>query len=183
MEEQKKKQIVTAKEMAEPAKQNFFVKDAKAVGEFLWGDKIIPGIKKFMYDIFINGLHMALFGNGTSAQNGNVNYAAPYQQVSYRSYDQAYKPQQAQKPIVPQGLNYDRLLYSSRGDAEKVLIQLGDIIDEYGVARVSDLYDIVGVTPQPTAHNYGWKSVVNAKVMPVADGFVINFPQANPINK
>lgn len=175
---------ITARETSTPPKQSFFAKDFSEIGKSLWNDRIIPGVKKFVYDVFTNGLHMSLFGNGVSTTT-----QSPYQQVSYHAYDQIYKPAQqygAPKPPQPQQqsvLGYDRFVFDNRGDAEQVLLQMQDIIEEYGIVRVSDFYDIIQKTPPVTAHDWGWKSVVNAKVTVCSEGFCIQFPPVKPANK
>lgn len=186
MADEKRQPVVQGKvSITDSPKTSFFAKDAKDVGSFLWKDRIIPGIKKFVYDIIMNGLHMSLFGSGTNTSGGS-GYSAPYQQVSFRGYDSPYKPvqqpsSQQQKPPVPSGLNYDRFVFETRGDAEAVLMQMSDIVEEYGMVRVSDLYDLVGRTPPVTAHDYGWKAIAESKVTVCSEGFTIIFPKANPL--
>lgn len=177
--EQKPK--ISVKETTKPPKESFFAKDLADVGKSLWKDRIIPGVKKFIYDVLSNGLHMSLFGSGTSNTSSN------YQQVSYKAYDQIYKPFSSQQPQRPPQqesvLGYDKFVFDNRGDAEAVLLQMQDIIEEYGVVRVSDFYDIIEKTPPVTAHDWGWKSVVAAKVSVCSEGFCIQFPPVKPINK
>lgn len=175
---------IKVKEMSEPPKKSFFAKDMSEVGSYLWKDRIIPGLKKFVYDIFTNGLHMSLFGNGAANQSSQgYQYVSPYQGVAYGSMYKNQAPKPAQAP-QSNGLGYDRFLFEERGDAEKALVQLQDIINEFGMTRVSDLYDILQKTPPtPEAHNYGWESVVDAVVVPCADGFTIKFPKAKFLNK
>ena len=64
----------------------------------------------------------------------------------------------------------DRFIFSSRAEADEVLEQMADTIEEYGVVSVFDLYDFCGETVEFTARDYGWDSVVNAKIQMIRGG-------------
>ena len=75
-----------------------------------------------------------------------------------------------------------QLVIESRGEAEEVLCRLDEIIDVYGVARVADLHDLVGVTGNYTDNHYGWTNLRNADVVRVSGGgYRLKLPKALPI--
>ena len=79
--------------------------------------------------------------------------------------------------------SYDNIVLESRGDAESVLDSMGEIIDQYGMVKVADLYDLVGLTGSYTDNNYGWTNLSTAHVVRLNDGgYLIKLPRALPID-
>lgn len=71
------------------------------------------------------------------------------------------------------------LIYETRADAEKVLNGMSEIIDNYGLVTVADLYDISGLPgAYYTDSSIGWKgSIKEATIKKVRDGYVIDLPK------
>ena len=59
---------------------------------------------------------------------------------------------------------------------------MDEIMEEYHIVRVADLYDLVGVTGDYTDNNYGWTNIRNAKIVRVRDGYKIDMPRALPLD-
>ena len=68
--------------------------------------------------------------------------------------------------------------FDTRGEAEEVLSRLDELIEMYGLVRVADLYDLVGITGDYTDNKYGWKNIRNARVERTRDGYAIKLPRA-----
>lgn len=189
MEEPRKKYNPVVKDAVEVSKKtslkkSFIAKDAKEVGHYAFFDVLIPSIKRIIYDLTIKSLGMSLFGQETTTTNNYTSYARPYQSVSYGGgypLRQVGGQQAPQKAAIPGINDYQNFVFKSRGDAELVLNQMTDIIEEYGIVRVSELYDLVGKTAPVTSENYGWKSVVQARVDMCSEGFCIKFPPCYPV--
>ena len=76
----------------------------------------------------------------------------------------------------------DNIILSSRGEAESVLARMDELVYTYGLVRVADLYDLVGVTGDYTDNKYGWTSLRTATIVRVRDGYQIKLPRAVPID-
>ncbi len=75
-------------------------------------------------------------------------------------------------------------IFASRMDAEEVLTTLEDMIDQYGSACVSDLYDACGQTTSNYQLNkFGWTSLATASVVRVRDGYMLKLPKATALLK
>ena len=57
-----------------------------------------------------------------------------------------------------------------------------DVIEQYEVVSVSDLYDMADLVAPHTGNRYGWTDLRNAEVIRVRDGYVIKLPRALPID-
>ena len=71
---------------------------------------------------------------------------------------------------------------SNRGEAQDVLDRMDELMDTYGLVRVADLYDLVGITGNYTDNKYGWTNIRNAEIVRVRDGYMIKMPRAVPID-
>ena len=60
---------------------------------------------------------------------------------------------------------------------------MDELIATYGVVRVADFYELVGVTGNYTDNKYGWTDIRNASVVRARDGgYIIKLPKAFPID-
>ena len=84
--------------------------------------------------------------------------------------------------IMAGSYSYDDIILSTRGEAEDVLSRMDELIETYGLVRVADLYDLVGITGNYTDNKYGWMNIRNAEIMRVRDGYMIKMPRAVPID-
>ena len=101
--------------------------------------------------------------------------------VSYRSYSDYSRPREVRSTTASR-YSYDEIILDSRGEAEDVLARLDELIDSYGLVRVADLYDLVGITGDYTDNKYGWTSLRTAEVIRVREGYAIKMPRAIPID-
>ena len=162
-------------------KDDFISEDAKNIKSFIFGDVLLPAMKKAIHDIFTEGIDIILYGES----RGNRRSAAD--RVSYRSYYDSgysnygrYSTRQADRR--PSMYEYDDIILNSRAEAEEVLDRLDELIAQYGLISVADLYDLVGISGDPTNNGYGWTSIRNAKVTRVREGYMIEMPKPMPID-
>ena len=161
----------------------FFAEDIRSIKEYIVNDVLIPATKRALYDVLEGGLSMSLFGG----RGGNSSRRSTADKVSYRDYnsissgynDRRYSSDRERDRA---GLYYDDIVLDNRGEAEKVLSMMSDIMDQYSVVRVADLYDAVGITAPHTANNYGWTNIRAARLVREYDGgYRIEMPKALPI--
>lgn len=77
---------------------------------------------------------------------------------------------------------YDDLVFPTRGDAEAVREQMECILEQYGVVKVSDMYELAEVTAPYTANKYGWTNLSRVEVYHARDGYILKMPKAMPID-
>lgn len=61
--------------------------------------------------------------------------------------------------------NYDKIIFSSRAEAERIRSEMKNFITDYGFVSVADYYELCGQRPAFGSHNYGWTSVSNANIV------------------
>ena len=169
--------VVTKKKSGISKLANEFIsEDAKNIKSYVIGDVIIPSIKKALCDIVKDGIEMLLYG-GTRPGGGR----STADRVSYRSYYDDRGSRSA-RDTRPSGYSYDDIILSNRGEAQDVLDRMDELMDTYGLVRVADLYDLVGITGNYTDNKYGWTNIRNAEIVRVRDGYMIKMPRAVPID-
>lgn len=186
LEDKKIEKVVTGvvktkkKSKFEGIMSNFISEDAKSVKSYVFGEVLIPAIKKAISDIVTDGIDIILYGE---SRGRNKNRPSNY--VSYSSYsnDRRDRTRMNERQAIMAGsYSYDDIILSSRGEAEDVLARMDELIETYGLVRVADLYDLVGITGNYTDNKYGWMNIRNAEIVRVKDGYMIKMPRAVPID-
>lgn len=158
----------------------FISEDINNVKSYILMDVLVPAIKKAVADIVTNGIEMILYGSTSKGRNRSSG-----EKVSYRNY---YDSRDDRRDYdrggskTRSGLDYDDFVFDSRGEAEAVLSQMGDIIERFKYVTVADLYDMVDKVPPFTANKYGWTSIRNADVVRDRDGYRLKLPRAMQID-
>ena len=174
--------VVTKKKSEVSKLKDIFVsEDIKSVKSYIFMDVLVPAIKDAIEDIVTNGIRMILRGD-TSARRSSSTAS----KISYRDYydgDRRNNDRFRNETRSVTKYSYDDIILESKGEAEAVLDRMSEIIDIYGMVRVADLYDLVGVTGDYTDNKYGWTNISGAKPVRVRDGqYMLDLPRALPIN-
>lgn len=155
----------------------FLSDDISNVKSYVFSDVLIPAIKNAISDVIIEAT-TALFGgskNRSGRSSGRAN-SSP----SYRSY---YDDRD--RPVARSGtsrFDYDDISFDTRSDAELVKNQMSDIVGQYGMVTVADMYDLAGLEAPYTAQRYGWFNIRTAEVIRGRDGYYLKMPKAMPID-
>lgn len=149
----------------------FVPEDTDSVKSYILTDVVVPGIKNAIADV----VSIILFGEaGRIGGRGNGKSKIAYQKY----YDRDDRREYGRPRTAGGGFDYDDILFETRGDADLVLDRLEACINDYGIASVSDFYDLAGVTCRSyTANKYGWTDIRTAKVVRVREGYIIQLPR------
>lgn len=158
----------------------FISEDVASVKEYILMDVLLPTVKKAISDMVTNGVDMLLYGEvrGSRKERGSKVSYSKY----YDSRDRDYDRRGTTRSRGRMGYDYDDIVLESRGEAEEVLERMDDLLDNYGIVSVADLYDLVGITGNYTDNKYGWTSLRNASVQRLRDGYLLKLPKALPLD-
>lgn len=154
----------------------FIAEDISSAKDYVWEEVFIPAAKKFASDALTNAIDIILYGSAGHSKKTTAANKVSYSSY-YRNNDRGYR-----QPINRSTYSYDEIVLTTRGEAEAVIMQMDEIMSTYGLVRVADLYDLVGVTGSYTDNNYGWMDIRSARVERVRDGWLIKMPRAVPID-
>jgi len=184
IETHKVEKVVTGKVIAKKKSSfrkftdEFISEDAKNIKSYVFGEVLIPAIKKAISDIVTDGIDMILYGGSRGGGRRSIS-----DKVSYRNYyDRGSSYRREEPRSTYSAYSYDDIILDSRGEAEDVLERMDELIESYGLVRVADLYDLVGITGNYTDNKYGWTNIRNAQIIRVRDGYMIKMPRAIPID-
>ena len=155
----------------------FIAEDITSVKDYILMEVLLPAAKKAISDIVTNGIDMILYGETrtkSKSRESRVSYTKYYDRD--RDYD---RPSRTRGRY---GYDYDDIILDTRKEAEEVLDRMDDLIDNYGMVSVADLYDLVGVSGNYTDNKYGWTNLRNADVQRVRDGYLLKLPKALPFD-
>ena len=158
-------------------KELFMGADAKDVGSYLFMDVAIPAAKSLITDMVTQGIERALYGDSRPRpRSGRV-------RGSYTSYNRMSKstpPWDEPRPLSRTARathNFDEIILSSREEAHEALDRLTALIEQYDVATVSDLYELIGITGSFTDNKWGWNNLREAGVSRIREGFLLDLPK------
>lgn len=155
----------------------FISEDIHSVKNYILMDVLVPAVKDAIEDIITNGIRMILRGDtGSSRHRGNASY------VSYNKYSSDRREERRSDNKSRNGYSYDDFIFDNRGEAEDVLDRMNELIENYGMVSVADLYDLVGESGAFTNNKYGWTNLRNAEVVRVREGYMLKLPKAFPID-
>lgn len=155
----------------------FLPEDVNSVKDYVIGDIIIPKIRSLLHDIGSEAWDSFWGISGRSSSRGTAS------KVSYVSYDRYSRDKQPETPRRS-GVNYEEIIFSTRGDAEAVYDRMAELCDTFNAVSVADMYELAEVpNDNYTLNKYGWTSMEGAQVVRLSGGgFAIKMPKARPFD-
>ena len=157
----------------------FVAEDIGEVKTYLVQDLLIPSIKNTILDLIIEGATIIFKGEPGRGRksNSSVDY------VSYRRYNDRDERRYAETRSRT-SYGFDDIVLESRGEAERVLTRMDELIDTYGFVTVADLYDLVGKSCNYTDNKYGWRNLSTAEPIRIRGGeYMLRLPKARTIDE
>lgn len=160
-------------------KTSMMGEDSRSVGNYLLHDVVVPAFKNLINEAISQGTERLLFGSTSSRPRGlNERHY-----TSYGSMSTSRQPfgdgANRREPSRHERANhdFDRIIIGDRREAEDILVRLYEMVQEYGSARVSDLYEMVGITGEFTDDKFGWTTTGFGDVKRVSNGYLLVLPR------
>lgn len=168
----KKKKLSPLKKFTD----NLFQGDINTVKEHVYKKIFIPMVQNTLMTVVNNALSM-MFGNAPGVSNfnpyntqmTNQNTTASIFRPYYVNYSQPQvQQQQSSVPTLPSSFDFDPIEISASVDpktgqpisaemiCEQIKFQLEDGLAKFKKARVSELYELCGMSWNFTDQRYGW---------------------------
>jgi hypothetical protein len=77
--------------------------------------------------------------------------------------------------------NYEDVLCATQQQAELLLANMYDLINQYRIVAVADLYELAGFNTKPSDQAYGWTSLDGARITHERDGYRLELPRPSLI--
>lgn len=176
-------------------KENLFSDDAGGVGKYVLMGVLLPAFKDMIVDAGQAALIRAVHGaNAPGARTGGAivagsiaNSVGQFGNFNYGTKSVWADPRkQVAAPetmgMNVQGINFQDIIINNRPAAEKIIQEMGELLQNYGSVTVGDLYDLIGVTTDDfPVENYGWRGLPGAGIQRVPNGYLLVLPRPERI--
>ena len=172
---------VKTKQKSELSKvaSTFIAEDVSSVKSYIIWDVLIPAAKNTILDIIVDSANMFFGGSKSRKSSSGSGRNTPYR--SYYGGSENSRPAERARPAM----RYSMLdiTVDNRGEAEAILRQIRDYLEDYGEVSVGDLYDACGIASEYTDYKYGWVNLDSAKAVRVRDGYFLELPKIIALSK
>lgn len=189
MEKKPKKEIkpvvknevrIQKKGLGEKFSETFLQADIQSVKNSVIFDILIPAAKDMLSDMTKGLVDGLLYGD----RRGSRTYRDRGSSRVYRKYDDCYDEQPRRRrredddsPFASSRSIVDNLIFKTRGEAEEVLSNAIDYIEEYDSISVKDLYAYANKKSDFTKEKYGWYDLSSASVERIREGYLLKLPK------
>jgi hypothetical protein len=167
------------KTLNERFKEVFLGGEFKSSVRYIGAEVLLPALRNMVVDATTKGIERVIYGEAAPRRRQE----RPGPRVSYNSpFDRPVRPQQP-PTYAPRGRRQQisNIILASRAEAELVVERLGDIINQFDVATVADLHDLVGLPTTYVDNKWGWTSLTYVDIRQVREGYLIDLPEIEPI--
>lgn len=179
---------VQPKSLGKRLKQALIGGDSKTVLQHVIVEVLVPQAKDMIAEALTQGFNRFIYGDDRSSMRRRPSgYSAGhtnYNRYSSRGNNPIGRATREDRPTI--SLRHDDLedlVFQSRHEAEAVLEQLNDILEEYDVVTVADLYaSFKETSPKHTDNKWGWENLQGAYVKMVRGGYLLSLPQPRPLD-
>ena len=177
--------VATKKTLGQKFVDTFVREDLNDVKSWIITDVIVPGVKNTVLDM----LSMLFFGGSNGYRRGGYR-GYSRENVSYNSYNTYYKSQyngqtnygprqpHPHEPSITDKIDYRNIILATREGAEDVVNQMRYRISEFGQVSIAEMLDTMSITGNYTDNNWGWRNVNDIGLRRVANGWLIDVPDA-----
>lgn len=167
--------------------ETFAFGDPKQVAQQVLFEVLVPAAKDLAADAFNQMVDRYLF-SGDSRPRTSRGYSRPSGSGGYVSYNrfssQSSAPQRRDddrgRPSRS-AIEIDDLYTETRAEAREVIDRMFDIVDRYRQATVHDLYELMGISPEPIHHKWGWTDMQGSSVRQTSRGYLLVLPDISPL--
>lgn len=157
--------------------------ECKSIKEYAIYDVVIPVLKDTISQLVKGSIDMLFYGEvRSSSSRGRSSTNAS--RVSYRDYyDDGRRDDRRDDRRLSSRTSYDNIAFDYKEDAEEVLNAMDDIMEQFGVVRVADLFEMAGLSGNGyTDQNYGWTNIRASKIERGRDGkYYLKMTRPSPI--
>lgn len=154
--------------------ETFLGDTTKNVVNYILFDVLVPAAKNTISEMISTGIEMLLYGEPRRNRRDKRS-----SHVSYGNYYNRDRDRERERPIERnRGRHtFDDVVIDTRAEAEEVLSNLVEIVDNYGVVSIADFYDLVGLNGDWSDHKYGWDNLSQTVIQRVREGYILVFPK------
>lgn len=167
-------------------KEVFFGGDARHAASFVASDVLLPALRNLIVDMVTKGAERLIYGEASSRRRSPTNYGARYQYQSGSSY--GWRPDPRDRPPLgparsPRSYRHEMndIVIGTKEEAEFVVERLSDILAQYDVASLADLYELLGLASSHIDNKWGWTYLGSVQIRQIRQGYLLELPPLEEI--
>lgn len=180
--------VVKKKGLGRKFKDLFIEADFRTAAISVAMGVLVPAAKNMLLDAVNKGSEIIIYGetSGRRRTFGNgprITYNRPPERSGYGGSPLRYAPSPSPEPRqnTPRMAGMD-LILTTKEEAELVIENMTNVIDQYQVVSLADLKDLIGEATSPhTDNKWGWTSLSGAQIRGVREGYLVDLPPIEPI--
>lgn len=158
--------------------------DTKTVISYVFSDVLMPQAKEMFVEAVSSGFEKLIYGEARPGRRTGTRHPTGPGPTNYTRY-----AVRGNNPIGRQGVedrrpaasvrtqDIDDILLATRPEAELVIDRMYDLLRDYEVVTVADLYSLVGLSSSYTDRKWGWTDLQSSEVRRVRDGYILVLPK------
>lgn len=160
--------------------------DSKSVMQYVIVEVLIPQAKDTISEMVTQGLERLIYGDGRpgSRRSPNRTYGSSY--TNYNRYSRERSVGSSIREERP-GLSArrtddDEWIFRSRADAQAVLEQMYETLEEYKLVSMADLK---AMCEKPSTHidqKWGWENLQGSEIRITRGGYLLILPKTIPLD-
>lgn len=166
-------------------KETFIGGTARGAMDYVFADVVVPTVRDLLFESFQSGIERWVYGE-SRIRRGVRPPSDRYSNVGHVNYQGMSTTASSRPPVSTRMISrqtrarqtFDEIVIPSRAEAEEVLDRMFEFLSRYGVVKVAELYEMVGIRSEHTDHKWGWTSLGGAKVARLrTGGFLLDLPE------
>jgi hypothetical protein len=173
-------------------RETFIAGDSKSILNYVILDVLVPQAKDMIVEAFHQGLERMIYGESRPSRSrpgirsgstpGHINYANRYTSRGNNPIGRADREDHSGPTASVRSHNFDDILLATRVEAETVLDRMYDLLRDYEMASVADLYSLIGWSSSHVDQKWGWTDLKGATPMRTRNGYLLNLPTPLPLD-
>lgn len=162
-------------------KDVFLGGDFQSATRYIAAEVLLPAFRNMIVDATSKGVERMIYGDSPNRRSMSMPGHSRMQYNSiYSKPGRGLLPDQPRRGITRRQ-GYDDIILASAEEAEIVVERLCDLIDEYSMASVADLHELVGLPATFVDNQWGWTDKRSIFVRQIRDGWLLDMPAVEPL--
>lgn len=161
--------------------RSFIAEDVEDIRSYILLDVVIPAIKDTILDAATGGLDRLFYGESrTRRRRSSLVNNRPSNYTVYSTKNRDVEKRNV-SPRARATHDFREIVLEERSEAETVIDRLSDLIEDYEIATVADLYALVDISASYTDDKWGWSSPEGFRIRHVRGGYLLDLPRPMPV--
>lgn len=145
-------------------KETFVRGDLKSTSNYLFYEEFMPQAQQMFLDLMQRGMERLVLGAVSGVRGGRTNVPSGYSNLGRFNYAgvQGGPTTRHMSQQARQSHNFGEIVCASRVEANEVIGSMYDLLSQYELVTVADLYKLTGIGSSHVDYKWGWTDLTGA---------------------